>query len=144
MCWKSKKLKIKIAKRDIPVWKVVYRDKSSYETECYALYHRTYYYLKGKIQHSCMHFMYYLNFNHILGSEGFHSYSKKLTPIITKDFIYIRKKYFLGLRKKIIESYPNRRFVKIAEFSIPKGANYAINEKGEIISDKIIFKNIID
>lgn len=36
MCWKSKKLKIKIAKRDIPVWKVVYRDKSSYETECYA------------------------------------------------------------------------------------------------------------
>ena len=142
MCWKSKKLKIKIAKRDIPVWKVVYRDKSSYETECYALYHRTYYYLKGEIQHSCMHFI--NNLNHILGYEGFHSYSKKLNPIITGEGIYIIKKYFLGLRKKVIELYPNQRCIKIAEFCIPKGANYAINEKGEIISDKIIFKNIID
>lgn len=144
MCWEAKKIKVKTAKRDIPVWKVVCKSESSYETECYALYHRNYYYLKGKIQHSCMHFIYNLNLNHILGSEGFHSYSKKLKPIITEERIYVIKKYFLGLRKKIIESYPNRRFIKIAEFSIPKGANYAIDEKGEIISDKIIFKNIID
>ncbi len=142
MCWETKKLKVKTAKRDITVWKVVYRDESSYETECYALYHRTYYYLKGKIQYSCMHFIY--NLNHILGYEGFHSYSKKLKPIITEERIYVIKKYFLGLRKKVIELYPNRRFIKIAEFSIPKGANYAIDEKGEIISDTIIFKNIID
>ena len=144
MCWEAKKIKVKTAKRDIPVWKVVCKSESSYETECYALYHRNYYYLKGKIQHSCMHFIYNLNLNHILGYEGFHSYSKKLKPIITEERIYVIKKYFLGLRKKIIESYPNRRFIKIAEFSIPKGANYAIDEKGEIISDKIIFKNIID
>lgn len=141
MCWETKKLKVKTAKRDIPVWKVVYKSESSYETECYALYHSNYYYLKGEIRHSCMHFNI---FNLILGHEGFHSYSKTLKPIITKDYIYIRKKYFLGLRKKVIESYPNQRCIKIAEFSIPKGANYAINEKGEIISDKIIFKNIID
>lgn len=142
MCWEAKKLKVKTAKRDIPIWKVVYKSESSYETECYAFYHRNYYYLKGQVRHSCMHFINILN--RISGYEGFHSYSKKLTPIITKDCIYIRKKYFLGLRKKIIESYPNRRSTKIAEFSIPRGANYAINEKGEIISDKIIFKNIID
>ena len=142
MCWEAKKLKVKTAKRDIPVWKVVYKSENSYETECYALYHRNYYYLKGKIHHSCMHFINI--YNRISGNKGFHSYSKKLTPIITKERIYIRKKYFLGLRKKTIESYPNRRFIKIAEFSIPKGANYAIDEKGEIISDKIIFKNIID
>ena len=53
MCWESKKLKVKTAKRDIPVWKVVYSDESSYETECYALYHRTYSYLKGD---GSMHF----------------------------------------------------------------------------------------
>lgn len=141
MCWESKKLKVKTAKRDIPVWKVVYSDESSYETECYAFYHRTYSYLKGEIRHSRMHFDI---INLILGHEGFHSYSKKLRPIITEGGIDIIKKDFLGLRRKIIESYPNRRFVKIAEFSIPKGANYAINEKGEIISDKIIFKNIIN
>ena len=141
MCWESKKLKVKTAKRDIPSWKVVYSDESSYETECYALYHRTYSYLKGEIRHSRMHFDF---INLILGHEGFHSYSKKLNPIITGEGIYIIKKYFLGLRKKVIELYPNQRCIKIAEFCIPKGANYAINEKGEIISDKIIFKNIID
>ena len=27
MCWESKKLKIKTAKKDIPVWKVVHADK---------------------------------------------------------------------------------------------------------------------
>lgn len=141
MCWESKKLKVKTAKRDIPSWKVVYSDESSYETECYALYHRTYSYLKGEIRHSRMHFDF---INLILGHEGFHSYSKKLNPIITGEGIYIIKKYFLGLRKKVIELYPNQRCIKIAEFCIPKGANYAINEKGEIISDTIIFKNIID
>lgn len=28
--------------------------------------------------------------------------------------------------------------------TIPKGSQYVLNEKGEIISDTIIFKNIID
>lgn len=27
MCWESKKLKIKTAKKDIPVWKIVHADK---------------------------------------------------------------------------------------------------------------------
>ena len=142
MCWESKKLKIKTAKRDIPSWKVVYKDESSYESECYAIYNRNYYYLKGKIQHSYMYFTNSLNC--ILGHEGFHSYSKKLKPMITETYIYGIKKYFLGLRKKVIGTYPNQRSIKIAEFCIPKGANYAINKKGEIISDRIIFKNIID
>ena len=142
MCWKSKKLKVKTAKRDISIWKVVYRDESSYETECYALYHRTYYYLKGKTQHSCMRFI--NNLNHILGYEGFHSYSKALRPAITKEHICIIKNTFWGLRKEIIESYPNKRCIKIAEFYIPKESQYVLNEKGEIISDTIIFKNIID
>lgn len=142
MSWETKKLKIKTAKRDIPVWKVVYRDESSYGTECYALYHRNYYYLKGEVQHSCMHF---ININNrILGFEGYHSYSKKLKPIITEECIYIRKKYLWGSRKQVIELYPNQRCIKIAEFCIPKGSPYVINEKGEIISDTIIFKNIID
>ena len=41
MCWKSKKLKIKIAKKDIPVWKVVHADKDingRYTNKCHSFY----------------------------------------------------------------------------------------------------------
>lgn len=142
MCWVSDKLKIKIAKKDIPVWKIVYIDENSYKTECYAIYHRDYYYLKGNVRHSCMHFI--NNFNFISGYEGFHSYSKTLKPIITKEYIRIIKKYLFGLRKEVIESWPNKKCIKLAKFYIPKGSNYAIDKKGEIISDVIVFDDFID
>lgn len=125
MCWESRKLKMKTAKRNIKVWKVIYRGDSFYDTECHALYRRGFYYLKGRTEHTRMYFT--NNLNLISGSEGFHSYSNRLKPIITEKTIFIKKKYFLGLREKVIDVYPNQRCIKIAEFCIPKGAHYAIN-----------------
>ena len=41
MCWYSEKLKIKTAKKDIPVWKIVRSiTNNSYDNVCMSLYKR--------------------------------------------------------------------------------------------------------
>ena len=142
MCWYSKKLKIKTAKKDIPVWKIVRCSDSS--DECISLYAK-FSYVKSIIETSSMNFELRRYGKTIIGSRGFHSYSNKLKLESSNDnsilFVY-KKRIFSNLKDYIIAVGSSN--VRIARFYIPKGYQYAENKNGEIISSAIVFDNFID
>lgn len=140
MCWYSKKLKIKTAKKDIPVWKIVFVDSSN---KCHSLYAK-FTYIKSVIETSSINFE--LRYGKtIIGSTGFHSYSNKLKwerSNNNSDFYVYKKRIFSNLKDYIIAIDSSN--VRIARFHIPKGYQYAENKNGEIISSAIVFDNFID
>lgn len=142
MCWYSKKLKIKRAKKDIPVWKIVRSlTDNSYDNVCVSLYKR-YTYFKGILITTPIEFE--VKQNGIIGTMGLHSYSNKLKWERSNDnsiFYVYKKKIFSNFKDYIIA---NSSFnVRIARFHIPKGYQYAENKNGEIISSAIVFDNFI-
>lgn len=142
MCWYSKKLKIKTAKKDIPVWKIVRCSDSS--DECISLYAK-FFYVKSIINTSSINFELRRFDKTIIGSTGFHSYSNKLKLESSDDkpllFVY-KKRIFSNLKDYIIAVGSSN--VRIARFYIPKGYQYAENKNGEIISSAIVFDSFID
>ena len=76
MCWYSKKLKIKTAKKDISVWKIVRSlTDDSYDNICKSLY-KKYTYFEGILVTTPIEFE--VRQNGIIGTMGLHSYSNKL------------------------------------------------------------------
>lgn len=139
MYWYSEKLKIKIAKKDIPVWKIVITD-NSYDNMCKSLY-KKYTYFKGILVTTQIEFE--VKQNGVIGTIGLHSYSNKLKWERDYGFIFIyKKKIFSNFKNYINASYQYN--VRIARFHIPKGYQYAENKNGEIISSAIIFEGFID
>lgn len=143
MCWYSKKLKIKTAKKDIPVWKIVRSiTDNSYDNVCKSLY-KKYTYFKGILVTTPIEFE--VKQNGIIGTMGLHSYSNKLKLERSNDnstlFVY-KKKIFSNFKDYIIAIGSSN--TRIARFHIPKGHQYAENKNGEIISSAIIFDNFID
>lgn len=76
MCWVSDKLKIKTAKKDIPVWKVVYPTNYNFPNSCRSLYTR-FVYVKGDLETTPMNFE--VRMSIVNGNGGFHSYSDKVS-----------------------------------------------------------------
>lgn len=141
MCWRCDKLKIKKAKQDIPVWKIViYFTDNSCDNICKSLY-AGHIYLKDKLEITSIEFE--VERNGIIGSIGFHSYSNKLKWERNDGFILIYKKKIFSNFKNYINSVSQYN-VRIARFYIPKGYQYAENKNGEIISSAIVFKGFID
>lgn len=141
MCWESSKLKIKTAKKDIPVWKIV-KCSSDSSDKCLSLYAK-FSYVKSIIETSSINFELRRYGKTIIGSTGFHSYSNKLKWERNDDgsiFVY-KKEIFSNLKDYIIVGNFNTR---IARFHIPKGYQYAENKNGEIISSAIVFDNFIN
>lgn len=140
MCWYCDKLKIKRAKKDIPVWKIVtFPTDNSCDNICKSLYAK-HTYLKGELEINPIEFE--VNRNGIKGSTGFHSYSNKLKWEMDNGSIYVyKKRIFSNFKDYIIAVGSSNR---IARFHIPKGYQYAENRKGEIISSAIVFDNFID
>lgn len=141
MCWESSKLKIKTAKKDIPVWKIV-KCSSDSSDKCLSLYAK-FSYVKSIIETSSINFELRRYGKTIIGSTGFHSYSNKLKWERNDDgsiFVY-KKEIFSNLKDYIIVGNFNTR---IARFHIPKGYQYAENKNGEIISSAIVFDSFID
>lgn len=141
MCWYCDKLKLKRAKKDISVWKIVtFTTGNSCDNTCKSLYER-YTYLKDILVTNPMDFV--VKQNGIIGSIGFHSYSNKLKWEKNDNFIFIYK-------KKIFSNFKYYNYVvgqsnkRIARFHIPKGYQYAENKSGEIISSAIVFDGFID
>lgn len=142
MCWYSKKLKIKRAKKDIPVWKIVRSNTdNSYDNVCKSLY-KKYTYFKGILVTTPIEFE--VKQNGIIGTMGLHSYSNKLKLEKSNDnstlFVY-KKRIFSNFKDYIIAIGSSNR---IARFHIPKGYQYAENKNGEIISSAIVFDDFID
>ena len=141
MCWYSKKLKIKTAKKDIPVWKIVtLPTDNSCDNICKSLYAR-YTYLKDILVTNPIEFK--VKQNGIVGSIGFHSYSNKLKWERDNNFIFIYKKKMFSNFKNYIDATCQSN-ARIARFHIPKGYQYAENKNGEIISSAIVFDSFID
>ena len=142
MCWRCDKLKIKRAKQDIPVWKIVTSlTDNSCDNICKSLY-AGHIYLKDKLEITPIEFE--VERNGIIGNTGFHSYSNKLKWEMTDDnFILIYKKKIFSNFKNYINSVGQSN-ARIARFRIPKGYQYAENRYGEIISSAIVFDGFID
>ncbi len=143
MCWYCDKLKIKRAKKDIPVWKIVRSlTDDSYDNTCKSLY-KKYTYFKGILVTTPIEFE--VKQNGITGTMGLHSYSNKLKLERSNDnstFYVYKKRIFSNFKDYIIAVGSSN--VRTARFYIPKGYQYAENRKGEIISSAIVFDSFID
>ena len=141
MCWYSEKLKIKTAKKDIPVWKIVRSiTDNSYDNICKSLY-KKYTYFKGILVTTPIEFE--VKWNGIIGTIGIHSYSNKLKWEMDNGSIYVYKKRIFSNFKDYIIAIGSSN-TRIARFHIPKGYQYAENKNGEIISFAIVFDDFID
>ena len=143
MCWYSKKLKIKRAKKDIPVWKIVRSlTDDSYDNICKSHY-KKYTYFEGILVTTPIEFE--VKQNGITGTIGLHSYSNKLKLERSNDnstFYVYKKKIFSNFKDYIITIDSSN--VRIARFHIPKGYQYAENKNREIISSAIVFDGFIN
>ena len=143
MCWESKKLKIKIAKKDIPVWKIVHADKDingMYTNKCYSFYKFFEYILKVR-NTTQMSFSVLNTENKFIGNDGFHSYSNKVKYTINEHNISV---YLNKLFSNYTICYYYRGNTTIAKCHIPKGSKYAINEFEEIISNDIVLDEFVE
>ena len=144
MCWESKKLKIKTAKKDIPVWKIVHADKDingKYTNICRSFYKFFEYTLKvGNTTQ--MSFDVINAKNTFVGNNGFHSYSNKVKYTINENNII--SVYLNKLFSDYTICYYYRGNTTIAKCHIPKGSKYAINEFEEIISNDIILDEFVE
>ena len=139
MCWISSKLKIKRARKDIPVWKIVtFPTDNSCNNICKSLY-KKYTYFKGILVTTPIEFE--VEQNGIIGTMGLHSYSNKLKWKMEDNAIFIYKKKIFSNFKNYVTCQSDAR---IARFHIPKGYQYAENKSGEIISSAIVFDGFID
>lgn len=142
MCWLSNKLKIRIAKKDIAVWKVVYFDR---KRGIYISPIMDYRYILDVINTVDLVFKVINNSPLIGGYEGFHSFSNKVYYRHFDKKVHIFKKRIFGKEKHVFNIYGSPRFdLAIAKGRLPKGTKYAINKNGEIISSSIVIDNFID
>lgn len=139
MCWiTNKKLKFKIAKENIPIYKICRK-----ENDKVLSYYKKFEYRLGRLYETTFEVAFYDKMSEI--DKGFHSYSLNKTYLYKRyDNIRVFKnESFIEL---ILESNDNR----IAEYSsgivvsgyIPKGGVYALNEYGEYVSNSIILSKI--
>lgn len=141
MCWLSNKLKIKIAKKDIVIWKVVQYDtvKGIYVSPI-----KRYRYILDIIYNTSMVFR-VDDYPGIGGYEGFHSFSNKVYFRYFDDKVHIYKKRIFAEDKHLFNIYGEMGFdFAIAKGRLPKGTKYAINKNGEIISSSIVIDYFID
>ena len=142
MCWYSYKLKIKRARKDIPVWKIVtFPTDNSCDNICNSLYAR-HTYLKGELEITPIEFE--VKRNGIKGGVGFHSYSNKLKWEKSNTAVFVFKEKALFKAQHIYITGTSKSNTRIARFHIPKGYQYAENKNGEIISSAIVFDGFID
>lgn len=141
MCWESNKLKIKTAKKDIFVWKIVYLYVDNSPNKCYSFFNG-FVYTKDVLETTLIDFS--VRKNGIEGYMGFHSYSNKLKWEIRNDSIFVLKKKIPFRVQDFIEVYDYYPDTRVAKFHIPAGAKYAKNKDGEIISSAIVFDNFIN
>lgn len=142
MCWYCNKLKIKTAKKDIPVWKIVQCSICDPD-RCYSLYAK-FPYIKSIIETTSIGFEVTKQDGIFKGTKGFHSYSNKLKWEKDDTIIFVLRKKTLFRSQNYIIGVPDQYDIKIAKFYIPKGYKYAENENGEIISSAIVFGNFIE
>lgn len=141
MCWKSKNLKIKTAKRNIPIWKIVEFDN---KRQIYISPFKHYQYVPSVINTTQMIFR-ALDYSYeVSGYEGFHSFSNKLYYKYFKGDISVYKRGIFTKENYFTYNANCNFSAAIAKGYIPKGTRYAINKVGEIISNCIVINEFIN
>lgn len=144
MCWMERlaNVNIQIADKDIEVYKVVYKaDKKSCKScvQGFMYEANTLYKIPSiELKKSYMYRTYSV-INTIYVQESYHSYTKiqpTLSRLYEKNSIYKSRGIIFGNQLRTIK-LDNPYYV--ATFVIPKGSQYAINLKGEIVSNQIIY-----
>ena len=143
MCWQSQELKEKRSNGKVKVFKICYFKKD--QIKAYFFYDFSYklneiYQTNVRINKKYDEFYDYFVY---IGTQGFHSYSADYCNVTKNIWTFVVKPNTNGDR---VESYPVPRneTLVVVEGYIPKDGVYYENEKGEIISDKIILTEIID
>ena len=147
MCWSSKTLEKRIANEDIKVFKVGYERNAKLDS-----YYRWFLYDINRLYETAIHPERFEELYVI--TQGFHSYNRKKCSYFCKikDNIILHKikDIQINVRTKITGKIIDRYYgniidsIKIFECTIPKGAEYFENEDGEIVSNQIIIKKIIE
>ena len=144
MCWAERleNVNIQIADKDIEVYKVVYKANKKSCKSCVRgfMYEANTLYKMPSIELK-KSYMYrtYSVLSVIFVQKAYHSYTKiqhTLSRIYEKGSIYKSKGIIFGNQLTSIR-LDNPYYV--ATFIIPKGSQYAVNWKGEIVSNQIIY-----
>lgn len=128
MCFFARNPQKRIAESDVTCYKIVYVHKKKINS-----YVRAFPYELNKKYFQPIQF--YKNRFGSRAEEGFHSYNKVEYAFNEYYGLYIESPYF----RTSVDS--NERIVKCI---IPKGTIYYKNELGEIISESIVIKKIIN
>lgn len=144
MCWieNIENLDIQIADKDIEVYKVVLEADKQSCVSCFRgfVYEANTLYKRPSIQMERTYIdgVQYLS-NIVCIEKAYHSYTRvqhTLKRIEEKNYPYKYKGLIVGNQLVSIK-FGNPYYV--ATFIIPKGSQYAINWKGEIISNQIMY-----
>ena len=148
MCWWSKRKPVaKIAKRDIPVKKVIYTDGTAYFNSFNYKTRK----VIPKVEIVVKRTDYYLCKSTYKVESGYHSYSPRCVfteishnnplRLDPKQRIYVKYNHTDYPLDYLLELYyvPQKTFrrIKVQNFIIPKGTKYYINERGEYVSELI-------
>ena len=136
MCWECtlEEFKPKVADKPVTVYKVLdkFKNKVTGEVELRSPYYSDYPWFKGYKYYSIIEMRLTMRssinspvtvLTDIIGTRGLHSFTKE--PI--------NNGYHLYIGNKCIPE--NQRIIKC---EIPKDATYAINKRGEVISDTLV------
>ena len=139
MCWfTNKKLKFKIAKENIPIYKIC-----SKEDDKILSYYKKFEYRLGWLYNTNFEVSFDDKMSEIY--KGFHSYSLNKT-YYEKRYDNIRVFKNESFIERILESDGNKldaySFGIVVSGYIPKGSTYALNEYGEYVSNSIILNKI--
>ena len=135
MCWTIYKFpKRKKAKKDVPIFKVLRKHQRAF------FYPEFKYTLGKKYKTNIRNYLsilyeYMIDYN-VDVNKAFHSYSGDLKLDITESDATIH------LKNGRFEIYHDYEQPVVAYGVIPKGTTYYVNEKGEIVSNKIILYSL--
>ena len=165
MCWISETVKsTTIAKNDIEVFKIVtllaYANYNGSQAKVCPIYYQTisygYYdrineifnmnqnghFKEGPIKiNECYDGDLKYGYSEYYScSKAFHSYKSDMTSVVFDENGLMAVKHPSGERTRY-GSYVRNNLI-IMECVIPKGANYAVNEEGECVSDELVVKRL--
>ena len=141
MCWIGTKTDKKIADRDIPVSKIVYKKNN----EFYSVYHHFKYELNKVYKTDLTCCDCWANSEYVTISIGFHCWKANTNiPTLTNTYYIISSNWtgnckYIGLISINAKILPECYDIAIIEGIIPKGSIYYINDMDDIVSESVMF-----